>query len=215
MSKQAQIGLIGELLILRRVMVPALGPQAVFRWSGPQRERHDFVYGTIHLEVKTTKTSRHEHEISRLDQLWAPPGRRLLLASVQIEESIGGATTLADLIDELVQVFRVDSAASDDFLTKLVQVEWDDEMRRSGELIRFHFRDAALYEVDEVFPRLPDGFSPPAGVIAIRYTISLANLPPIDASDVIDALGSESDEAAYGGCSDARPAAAEYEPDPR
>ena len=131
MSKQAQVGLVGELLILLRVMVPSLGPEAVFRWSGPQRERHDFIHGAIHLEVKTTRGSRHEHEISRLDQLWAPPGRRLLLASVQIEESIGGAGTLADLIDELVQVFRVDSAASDDFQTKLVQLDWDEEMRRS------------------------------------------------------------------------------------
>jgi hypothetical protein len=194
MSKPAQVGLIGELLILLRVMVPALGPQAVFHWSGPRRERHDFIRGSIHLEVKTTRGSRHEHEISRLDQLWAPAGRRLLLASIQIEESVGGSETLADLIDELVQTFRVDSAASDDFLTKLVQVDWDDEMRRSGELLRFHFRDAVLYEVDETFPRLPDGFTPPAGVIGIRYTISLANLPPLDASDVIDAFSSELDD---------------------
>lgn len=194
MSKQAQVGLVGELLILLRVMVPALGPEAVFCWSGPQRERHDFIHGTVHLEVKTTRGSRHEHEVSRLDQLWAPPGRRLLLASVQVEESIGGAKTLADLIDELTQVFRVDSAASDDFLAKLVQLEWDDEMRRSGELMRFHFRDAALYEVDESFPRLPDGFTRPAGVIAIRYTISLANLPPVDASDVIHSLQSQAAE---------------------
>lgn len=194
MSRQTQVGLVGELLILQRVMVPALGPDAVFYWSGPQRERHDFIHGTVHLEVKTTRGRRHEHEISRLDQLWVPPGRRLLLASVQIEESIGGAMTLAVLIDDLVEVFRADSAASDDFLSKLVQLEWDDEMRRSGELMRFHLRDAALYEVDQSFPRLPDGFAPPAGVIAVRYTISLANLPPVDASDVIDALQSQASE---------------------
>ena len=186
MSKPAQVGLIGELLLLLRVMVPALGSEAVFHWRGPERERHDFICGTIHLEVKTTRASRHEHEISRLDQLWVPAGRRLLLASVQIEESAGGVMTLASLIDEVVELTRRDGAASDDFLAKLVELEWNDEMRRSGELIRFHLRDAALYEVDEFFPRLPDGFTPPAGIIAMRYTISLANLPPVDTSDVIE-----------------------------
>jgi hypothetical protein len=191
MSKPVQIGLIGELFILLRIMVPALGTEAVFHWSGPERERHDFIRGSIHLEVKTTKGSRQEHDISRLDQLWVPHGRRLLLASVQIEESIGGSKTLADLIDELIDIFRGDPAASDDFLLKLAQLDWDDEMRRSGELIRFHLRDAAIYDVDEFFPRLAEEFVPPAGVIAVRYTISLINLPPLDARDLIDALQSE------------------------
>ena len=65
-------------------------------------------------------------------------------------------------------------------------------MRRSGELMRFHLRDAALYEVDGTFPRLPETFAPPSGVIAVRYTISLANLPPVDTTEIIDTLKDES-----------------------
>jgi hypothetical protein len=188
MSRTTQVGLAGELIILARIMVPALGASAVLSWSGPERERHDFVSGDLHLEVKTTRGSRHEHEISRLDQLWVPGGRRLLLASVQLEASIGGALTLASLIDELIDLIRDDAAAVDDFLRKLSRLDWSDEMRRSGELLRFHLRAAALYEVDEEFPRLRQDFQPPSGVLAVRYTVSLANLPTLGVDEVVDML---------------------------
>jgi hypothetical protein len=188
MSKTAQVGLAGELLILSRILLPKLGPAAVFHWSGPDSERHDFVIETVHFEVKTTRGSRHEHEISRLDQLWSAPGDQLLLASVQLEETQGGHLTVAALVDDIVDIIRGDGAAMDDFLSKLVRLDWDEEMRRSGELIRFNLRDAALYEVDASFPRFAPDFRMPLGVIALRYTISLANLPPVDDEDVVGLL---------------------------
>lgn len=193
MTRAAQVGLAGELLILQRVLLPVLGPQAVFRWAGPDRERHDFVVGPVHVEVKATRGSRHEHEISRLDQLWTADGDRLFLASVQLEESQGGHLTLATLIDAVIDVIRTDSAAVDDFLIKLFRLDWDEEMRRSGELMRFNLRDATVHEVDGRFPRLPPDFRPPDGVVAIRYTISLANLDPLDASDLADLIAAQAD----------------------
>jgi hypothetical protein len=61
-------------------------------------------------------------------------------------------------------------------------------MRRSPELIRFNVRDAQIFEVDDEFPALPKGFELPTGVLAIRYTISLANLPVLDSADVGEAI---------------------------
>jgi hypothetical protein len=185
MTRAAQVGLAGELLILQRILLPVLGPQAVFHWSGPDKERHDFVTGPIHLEVKATRGSRHEHEISRLDQLWTADGDRLFVASVQLEETQGGHLTVASLIDVIIDAIRTDSAAVDDFKLKLFLLDWDDEMRRSGELMRFNLRDATLHEVDAAFPRLPPDFRRPSGVVAVRYTISLANLEPLDPADVV------------------------------
>jgi hypothetical protein len=57
-------------------------------------------------------------------------------------------------------------------------------MRRSPELVRFHFRDAQIFEVDEEFPGLPQDFQLPPGVLSIRYTVSLANLPVLDPDQV-------------------------------
>ena len=184
MDKATQVGLVGELYILRHLMIACLGAQAVYHWSGPDRERHDFVSEQLHIEVKTTRRSRHEHEISRADQLTPPTGGQLLLASVQLEETIGGDTSLATLIDDITGLLRTDAAALDTFLAKLSALGWTDEMRRSGELVRFALRHVAIFEVDEDFPRLPDDFDPPSGIVAIRYTISLANLPTLDVGEV-------------------------------
>lgn len=184
MDKAVQVGLFGELLVLRNLMIPSLGPAAIMQWSGPESERHDFIVGRVHMEVKTTRKSRHEHEISRLDQLRVPVGRRLLVVSVQVEESIGGEETLATQMDAITDLLRCDAAALDDFMAKMVKLGWTDEMRRSGELLRFSVRDASVYPVDEHFPRLPDGFTPPSGVVSIRYTVDLANLPSLGAEEI-------------------------------
>ena len=155
MEQSVQVGLFGELLVLRNLMIPSLGPAAVAQWSGPESERHDFIVGRVHLEVKTTRKSRHEHEISRLDQLRVPVGRRLLVVSVQVEKSIGGDETLATHMDSITDLLRGDAAALDDFMAKMVKMGWSDEMRRSGELLRFSVRDASVYPVDENFPASP------------------------------------------------------------
>jgi hypothetical protein len=188
MEKTVQVGLYGELLILEHIMLPALGPRAVLHWSGPDRERHDFVGERMHLEVKTTRRRRHEHEISRVDQLHAPEGRTLYLASVILEESAAGAGTLATRIDAVSQLLGTAPAESDEFQAKLVQLGWSDEMRRTGELMRFHHSDSIILTVDDGFPRLPPGFVLPAGVVALRYTVDLANLPVLDKEEVVEAV---------------------------
>lgn len=180
MSAAVQIGLFGELLVLNSLMLPCLGPTAVDQWSGPEAERHDFVGDRLHLEVKTTSKSRPEHEISRIDQLRAPTGCRLLFVSIQVEKSIGGAETLATQLDVAVDSLRPHPAALDDFMAKMTNMGWSDEMRQSGELLRFNIRDDThVYEVDADFPRLPDDFAPPTGVVAVKYTVDLANVPAL------------------------------------
>jgi hypothetical protein len=194
MEKSVQIGLAGELIVLADVMVPVLGAAAVEMWSGPLWERHDFVGESVRLEVKTTRRSRPEHEISRFDQLRAPAGATLLFASIQLEETIGGSLTLATLIDRVIDLVRADSAAVDTLMRNLSELGWSEEMRASGELLRFNLRAADFYAVDEEFPRLPDGFAVPSGVVSVRYTIDLANLPVLGIEDVHSLLRRESCE---------------------
>lgn len=183
MERSVQVGLIGELFVLLKLMIPSLGPAAIAQWSGPASERHDFVGARLRVEVKTTRRSRHEHEISRLDQLWTPVGTDLLLVSLQIEETIGGAVTLATLHDQVVGAIRCDLAALDEFMAKMASMGWTDDLRQSGELLRCEMRDATVFLVDDGFPRLVESFVPPRGVVAVKYTIDLANLPPLDAAD--------------------------------
>lgn len=184
MDKTVQIGLFGELLVLRSLMIPALGPAAVFQWSGPEFERHDFVGEQLHVEVKTTRKSRSEHEISRLDQLRVPVGCQLLFVSIQLEESVGGNETLVTQVDAIVDKLRGDAAALDVFMTKMANMGWSEEMRSSAEILRFFVRGAEVYAVDEDFPRLPDDFVPPSGIVSVKYTVDLANLPSLGVDEV-------------------------------
>jgi hypothetical protein len=190
MEKTVQVGLFGELLVLHRLMIRALGPAAVDQWSGPESERHDFVGDQLHIEVKTTRKSRPEHEISRLDQLQSPAGCQLLFVSVQLEESIGGNESLATEMDAVVDRLRGDTAALDWFMTKMANMGWSEEMRNTGELLRFFVRGAEVYAVDEDFPRLPDDFLPPSGVVSVKYTIDLANVPSLGMDEAISTIES-------------------------
>ena len=197
MDKTVQVGLFGELLVLQTLMIPSLGPAAVDQWCGPDSERHDFVGKRLHIEVKTTRKSRHEHEISRLDQLRVPAGCQLLLVSIQLEQSVGGDETLATRVDAVVNLLRSDASALDAFMTKMVDLGWSEEMRNSGELLRFFLRDAFAYPVDEDFPRLPDDFTPPSGVVSVKYTVDLANLPALgmeELTTIIKASNSDCSE---------------------
>lgn len=188
MSKTIQVGLFGELLTLERIMLEALGPPVVHLWSGPESERHDFVGEAIHVEVKTTRRSRHEHEISRLDQLDVSAGRRLLFVSILLEESLAGRETVGTKMDEIIERIRIDPAATDAFMSKMIRLGWSDELRRSGQLLRFDLRDSHIFEVDSSFPRMPSGFVPPDGVFGLKYSIDLANIPSMDISEAIALL---------------------------
>ena len=191
MSRREQVGLAGELLMLLMVWLRALGSDAVHLWSGPDAERHDFVSKNIHMEVKATTRNRHEHEISRVDQLVAPEGRVLLFASVQLEESAAGTRSLATLIDNVIDEIRHDAAAVDGFMMRLTALNWSEEMRRAPDLIRFDFWDAQIFEVDDEFPGLPRDFRLPTGVLSLRYMISVANLPFLDPTEVMTRIGAD------------------------
>lgn len=183
-----QIGLFGELWVLSNVLFPTVGTRVCHLWSGPERERHDFVGQAVHVEVKTTTRSEPKHEISRLDQLRAPNGKRLLFISVLIEKSLGGDETLADLVDEIREKVGADGHALDVFDARLALLGWNESLRQTGALLRFTFNTVRVFEVAGSFPRLPDDYVPPLGVAGIKYSINVGSLPSLDVAEVKEIL---------------------------
>lgn len=183
-----QIGLFGELWVLANVLFPTVGSQICHLWSGPDSERHDFVGRGVHVEVKTTTRSEPKHEISRLDQLRAPVGKRLLLVSVLVERTLGGDETLADRVDEIREKLGNDGRAIDVFEARLAQLGWHKGLRQTGSLLRFTFRDVQVFEVAGTFPRLPDDYTPPLGVSGIKYSINVGSLPSLGVTEVQNIL---------------------------
>lgn len=179
-----QIGLFGELWVLSNVLFPTVGSQICHLWSGPDGERHDFVGEGVHVEVKTTTRSEPKHEISRLDQLRAPAGKRLLLVSILLERSLGGEETLADRVDEVRERLGNEGHAIDVFDAQLAKLGWHEGLRQTGSLLRFTFRDVHVFEVCGQFPRLPDDYVPPPGVSGVKYFIDVGALPSLSVAEV-------------------------------
>ncbi|MCA8299736.1 PD-(D/E)XK motif protein [Burkholderia sp. AU30198] len=101
MSTQVQLGLLGELWLLKR-LASKFGESAVDAWTGPLREPHDFRIGNAEFEVKTTRGGTHTHLINGLNQLEPSGDRALYLLSIRVELAGAGAgTTLVDEIRSL------------------------------------------------------------------------------------------------------------------
>jgi len=81
LSIERQIGLLGELLILER-MISTDGPNALEAWIGPKGEPHDFRIANNEFEVKTSTSTRRVHTINNLAQLVPSPGSTLFIISI-------------------------------------------------------------------------------------------------------------------------------------
>jgi hypothetical protein len=102
LSEQEEIGLVGELLVLR-YLVSTRGDDALSSWRGFAAEEHDFDLGPEDLEVKTTTSERRRHWISSITQLQPTPNRPLWLLSIQLTGAAGGTNDfgLGSLVESL------------------------------------------------------------------------------------------------------------------
>jgi hypothetical protein len=69
-------------------------------------------------------------------------------------------------------------------MTKMVDIRLGDEIRKSGELMRLAPQNSSICPVDEDFSRLLESFRPPTGVVALRNTVDLAQVPTIGMEEV-------------------------------
>ncbi len=88
---ERQIGLLGELLFIERLIQHIGLTAAVDAWVGPDGEPHDFRFSNRDFEVKTTVRSRRVHVIHGAGQLAPVPGRPLYIASILLAPPGAGA----------------------------------------------------------------------------------------------------------------------------
>jgi len=184
LEASVQVGLFGELWTIWRVLIPVIGARAIHLWSGPLGERHDFVGSGCHLEVKTTRKDVERHDISRLDQLRVTEGKKLLLVSVRVEESIDGAETIATKRTEILEQLSQDAESVDVFEEKLRRIGWHEGLIQNGSLLRFNLRGVSVFDVSGFFPRFPDKFEAPKGVFGIKYSIDVTHETTMDTEEV-------------------------------
>jgi putative PD-(D/E)XK family protein DUF4420 len=176
MSLQAEVGLFGELLVVRALLLGSVAPTSA--WHGGLNEEHDFGLADSDVEVKTTTSETRRHWIHGLTQLVATGKTPLWLLSIQITRA-GDAPgwRLPDLIDEVLATApSADHAHIDQ---NLAGAGWGEHQR---DLLHDRWRLRSLpaaFRVETDVPRLTPQLLADASVDVARlrqvnYEIDLA-----------------------------------------
>jgi hypothetical protein len=175
LSRERIVGLVGELLLLKDVFVPTVGPQvAIAAWRGPLGAEQDFVFRFSHVEVKTQVSTEDSYvQVASEHQLDA--GAKPL---VLCHQTLGPVTrpegsTLAELIDGLRERLREsDPGTSDRFNTALALLGY--QPHPDYNVDHWLLTGRTYFDVSAEFPKLTPAMLS-AGVERVRYRIRLAD----------------------------------------
>lgn len=155
LGPEREVGLLGELWLLSR-LIDGLGPRdALAAWTGPTRAPHDFRFGIHEIEVKSTRGEHRIHVISSDTQLIASTGFQLSLLSLQFTAAgPGQGSSLGQEVAE-VRAKLADVGLRRQFDGTLSAAYGLDPLDLSAYSARLKLRsDAYLVPVDDSFPRL-------------------------------------------------------------
>ncbi|MEV8232605.1 PD-(D/E)XK motif protein [Micrococcus luteus] len=179
MGERQLVGLFGEVTILNRAAA-VLGPAALGLWTGPDRNRHDFVGPEAAVEVKTSSLqNRQSVSIHGLRQLEPSEGASLTLAVVEVEAHPLGRT-VGDLVAEATAMgvdpsLLREKLASSGFIAGM-----------PGSEGRFKVVSIRYWEIEADTPVLRRSSLDEAVVNAIsdlRYSLELSALGPCHAEE--------------------------------
>jgi hypothetical protein len=185
LSVRRQIGLWGELFVLRKIAEKEGWHRALSWWTGSNHASHDFSFDGFAIEVKTTIARSQTVRISSLEQLDGDDLSALYLLNLKIEKvSKPDGRTLADMV-ALVRSDLVSGSATDqrDLEVRLIGSGYHDIHMQKYRRQRFNAVSTEIYVVDQVFPRLIRS-EVPSGIAEATYSVDLAsaraNLRAID-----------------------------------
>lgn len=190
LSPESEIGLMGELTILRTIIDAGLPlASAIESWVGPLDGVRDFEIGTGSLEVKATLSAAgFPAKIGSLEQLDDSVRQPLFLAGVRLRQTDTGHS-LPALVAEMRDVTAGEPEAVRLLSERLIAAGYF-EAHADRYSRRFTLADTRVIEVKEGFPRLTIG-SIPLGVTKATYEIDLDKVAAtsLAAADMLKKLG--------------------------
>lgn len=190
LSREVQIGLIGELRFLELVLdAGCAAHDAVAAWQGPLGANHDFRTGAHSVEVKATSgNSPTRVRIANELQLDDCSLESLHLLHLWFEQSAGSGVSLPGLIDRLYQ--RLPEAVAEQLRDRLLQVGYHQVHRDMYEETKYAERARNYYRVDDAFPRVRPAILM-MGVSEVEYTVDLAaaSACQLPEDDVLEVFG--------------------------
>jgi hypothetical protein len=190
LSKEKQLGLIGELWLLQRIGRHSGWAIALDAWHESSNSEHDFCFNKFDIEVKATTNESRVHLIGSAKQLHPSLNRPLYLLSHQFTSAARQAVNAISLTD-LVEVIcheLVSEKLIELFKTRLLTTGWRQEHSRHYEQ-SFVFRTApTIIAVDDNCPRLTPPMLESLGQIvcdrlnSVTYRIDVTGLGYSDGS---------------------------------
>ncbi|MBI5101563.1 MAG: PD-(D/E)XK motif protein [Nitrospirae bacterium] len=179
LSREKQLGLIGELWFLSLWLIPRVGPsEAIVRWRGPFNGRHDFEWVGRSIEVKTTTSTRGKiHRIHGIEQLAPPERGELLFYSLRLREEAGASNTLPSLVAICRKQLEGLEEAQSRLESGLAQYGYSSAHDEEYEKQKFRVVEEGLFAVRDEFPRLTPAMitgGVPGGVEYVEYEIDLS-----------------------------------------
>lgn len=193
LSVEEQKGLIGELLVLERLLLPTIpAADAVQAWRGPLGAPKDFEINTVCLEAKARRgaatpyvsiSSEHQLDITSVDALFLYVIDLSRAGSEHLE-----AVTLPEIARRVrLRVESLDAAALDQFDALIDAAGLREEDDYSA--YRWIEGHDKLYVVEDGFPRLSTA-DVPLGISRVTYSLALSACEPfrVELQDLIDAM---------------------------
>lgn len=176
LSPEAEIGLIGELTLLRAIIDAGVPPAlAIESWVGPLDGIQDFELGTGALEVKATlSVGGFPAKIGSLEQLDDSTRQPLFVAGVRLRQTESGQN-LSGIVEAIRLAIKGDGEAERLLAERLLAAGYIDS--HSDRYPRkFEQVGTRVVEVASNFPRMTSG-TVPAGIMKAMYEIDLDKVP--------------------------------------
>jgi hypothetical protein len=181
LTKQEIIGLVGELLFLRDIVLPATGPAGISAWRGPFGDEQDFVHGDWIIEAKTQlNTADQRMQISSEAQLDTSSGNILVchqtLGASSADNSV--SRSLNDLVDEVRLALGTNhTSAVLDFELALIEAKY--AKQPDYDYDRWVLSSRRTFAVANGFPRITPAMLG-NGVERVTYHIRLEACKPFE-----------------------------------
>lgn len=172
LSPEAEIGLIGELVMLLAVLEAGVSASLVMdAWIGPLDGAQDFHLGTGSIEVKATHaTQGFLAKIGSLEQLDDSVLKPLFVAGVRLSQNESGMN-LSEFVASVKAALKGDPEAERIFSNRLLAAGFQ-AWHADHYVRRFTLVKIRTIEVTDGFPRIIPG-NVPRGIGKVMYEIDL------------------------------------------
>lgn len=164
-------GLIGEILVLKNILIPQLGEvSALEAWMGPLLSPKDFIFEKSWVEVKTISSPVESIQISSIEQLDSTNDGQIVIVRLDSSNLADpDSISINGLFDEMVGLLQ-NPVARNLFEEKLLGIGYC--FNRLYDNVRFSFKKMELYKVTPDFPAIKRESIPPA-ILQAEYNISI------------------------------------------